>query len=239
MKTFNELELQEFFDKHCNLSYNYFKKFENINNFVNLEKWEIHNGGWGQHFPEQMDVTRIFSLLDLKEWVQKYDIKSVNKLLVLARDPEIKLFNYQYLKIIRYEENRNYDLHSLDLSEKDFDFFIFPCTIEHLYNPYLAMEKITEHIKPGGYVFCSAPVNNIPHLMPFYFNNFTPFGLAMLFITFGYEILEVGQYGSQKFIDFMYQKLTWPNYTQMMDENGFIENDINRPCHCWVLAKKL
>jgi len=52
-----------------------------------------------------------------------------------------------------------------------------PFPIEHLYNPFMAMENIYKYIKPGGYVYTSVPTINIPHMTPIHYNGYNPYVL--------------------------------------------------------------
>ena len=81
-----------------------------------------------------------------------------------------------------------------------FDFFLFNQTLEHLYNPFHAVENIYKIVKPGGYVFTSVPTLNIPHMTPVHFNGFTPMGLAMLFLSAGFEIVDETKMSERKSI---------------------------------------
>ena len=67
-------------------------------------------------------------------------------------------------------------------TDEGFDFFLFSQTIEHLYNPHLAIRNIRNAMKPSGLVFTSVPTINIPHMTPVHFGGYTPMGLASMFI---------------------------------------------------------
>jgi len=239
MKKFTVKELQDIYNKHCNLPDEYFSKYEDFLKFVDLNVWEIHKTPGGHH-PSNMDLPRLYCILDFKEWVIKHKLNPIKKLLTTANDPEIKFLQYIHKFEANYDRDAiNYDLHLLNLKEKDFDFVLFSQTLEHLYNPQLAIENLSKHLKPGGYMFTSVPINCIPHMTPIHFQQFTPMGLATLLISNNYKILEIGQYGSAKFMNYIADHPYWPKYYDIIDENNQIKNDKNLPCHCWVLAKKI
>lgn len=235
MRTFSIGEIYNLYNNHCNLSYNYFIKYENLNEIINLPDWEMVTSGYR---PNSVEISRLFCILDFKEWIKKYNINPVNKLLVTGHDPEQVFLQSNYIFVADYDQNKAYDLHTIDLPEKDFDFFLFSQTLEHLYNPVLAMDRIATHIKSGGYIFTSVPTINVPHMTPIHFQHFQPMGLVMLFVGSGFEILEMGQFGSSLYTDFLFNK-GWPIYKDLMDEKGFVINDQNKPCQCWCLARKL
>jgi hypothetical protein len=48
------------------------------------------------------------------------------------------------------------------------------------------------------------------------------------------NIINSGQWGNKEYIDYVYNHLTWPDYTKIN-----LDNDIKRPCIGWVLAQKV
>jgi SAM-dependent methyltransferase len=234
MKKFTVQEVYDIYNKHCNLSYDYFIKYENILDFINHPDWDqiIYK-------PVRTDFPRIWTILDFKEWIEKYNINPINKLLVTCDDPEEFYLKYNYKRKADYEVDRDkYDLHWMDLDEKDFDFLLFSQTLEHVWNPQMVMERIAAHVKPGGHVFTSVPTVNMPHMTPIHFQGFTPMGLVMLFIGAGFEVLEVGQFGNQDYTNYLFDK-GWPFWTDLIDKNNQIKNNPRQVAQCWILAKKL
>ena len=134
----------------------------------------------------------------------------------------------------------DYDLHKEypHLANK-FDFFIFNQTIEHLYNPFMALENIYKSIKPGGFVFTSVPTLNIPHSTPIHYNGYNPMGLALLFKSVGFEIVEIGQWGNYDYISKLWRYHSWPSYENLVQENGHIPNERDNVCQCWILARRI
>jgi SAM-dependent methyltransferase len=128
-----------------------------------------------------------------------------------------------------------YDLHTFNLAKRDFDFAILNQTIEHLYNPMLAIRNIYKHLKQGGMFYTNVPVNNIPHCDPFHFyTGLTPTGLAVMIKLAGFDILKVGQWGNKIYQRQMFDHI-WSNYTY--DKNpGY--NDLDCPLVTWCWAIK-
>ncbi|CAK9105414.1 unnamed protein product [Durusdinium trenchii] len=106
------------------------------------------------------------------------------------------------------------DLHKLsleDLTSKlapgtaGVDFCILGQTLEHLYDPYLAVQNLFDVTAPCGFLFTSTPFANIPHMMPHHHYHYSSMGLAMLFHRAGFEVVEIGQWGSQEYLSKLFQ----------------------------------
>jgi SAM-dependent methyltransferase len=180
------------------------------------------------------DFPRNWCILDFIDWIKKYNIENINHLgFTHGEDPELEFIHSTTRTHLPYPPH---DLHNLTHTN-EFDFFMFNQTLEHLYNPFEAVKKIYASLKPGGYVFTSVPTLNIPHLVPFHFNGFTPMGLAMLFKTSGFDVLEIGQWGNYEYIQKLWASHGWPSYNDL-EHNGCIANEENNVCQCWILAKK-
>jgi hypothetical protein len=87
-------------------------------------------------------------------------------------------------------------------------------------------------------VFTSVPTLNIPHSTPIHFGGFNPMGLAMLFISNGFEILEIGQWGNYDYIQKLWKTHIWPSAVELM-KNGIVSNEEKNVCQCWILARKM
>lgn len=192
---------------------------------------KMYNYQWGDR-----DFGRTWCILDFIEWVKKYNINNIEHLGYTADgDPELEFIVNSKKTLLTYPD---YDLHNISTQFKnEFDFFLFNQTIEHLYNPYEAIKEIYEIVKPGGYVFTSVPTINIPHTTPFHFTGFNPMGLAMLFKTANFEIIEIGQWGNYDYIAQLFHKHDWPSYKTLI-KNNEITNEERNVCQCWILAKK-
>jgi hypothetical protein len=66
---------------------------------------------------------------------------------------------------------------------------------------------------------------------------FTPLGLAMLFRTAGFEVIEIGQWGNYEYIQKLFGSHTWPSFTELQ-HNGKVTNEERNVCQCWILARK-
>ena len=220
----DENYILEIYKNKVKLPPSYFKKYEKVPNCP-IQSW---NYEWGDH-----DFPRVWSVLDFKEWMNKYKINIDNLGCTCNSDPEIEFIQPKNKHILQYPPN---DLHTLNISNF-FDFFIFNQTIEHLHNPFLAVKNIYNSLKINGYVFTSVPTINIPHSTPIHFNGYNPMGLAMLFINCGFEVIEIGQWGNYNYIKQLWDTHMWPGYNQL-NIDGFVPNEEKNVCQCWILAQK-
>ncbi len=224
---FSEDDIVLLFEQKVKKPSSYFTKYEQVPPCT----LETYGKSWhGKDFP------RTWCILDFQEWVQKYSFQDFEHLgYTCETDPELEYLKPKTKTLLPYPP---YDLHTIgDIYQDTFDFFLFNQTLEHLYNPFLAVQQIFKTMKKGGFVFTSVPTLNIPHLMPFHFNGFTPLGLAMLFKSAGFEVIEVGQWGNYEYIQKLFGSHMWPSFTELQ-HNGRVKNEEKNVCQCWILAKK-
>ena len=225
----SEEDISKLYNKHVCKSNEYYRKAnDEYHKLSNLEK--------SKWFPK--DFPRLASTFDFKEWVEKYNLKHVEKLLsTCATDVELEYITYDNITICDYSTDKNYDLHTIDLGEKDYDMIIFNQTLEHLYNPFIAMKNFFDHLKPGGYLYTTVPTINIPHMVPFHFWGMTPTGLCALGASVGFNVLECGYWGNLSYINHIFTHFGWPNTSDIMI-NGMIEIVDHCQSQTWSLFQK-
>lgn len=208
--------------------------------YVNYNKYEVlpiekNNKNWKW---EGKDFPRVISLLEFIEFLNRMGNPTFENVLSLngSNDPEYEYLNVKNIHNYYFDENpEKYDLHSLDLEKKDFDFFMSNQTLEHLYDPCLSVRNIYNHMKPGGIVYMNLPANNMPHSTPFHhYTGFTPVGLGCIFKQAGFEILDIGFWGNNDYLEQVVLKGYWPDYTQL--KSYVAEKD--REAITWIFARK-
>lgn len=224
---FSEAEIITLYEQKVKKPSAYFTKYERLPPCT----IQAYGNSWnGRDFP------RNWCILDFQEWVQKYNLRDIQHLgYTCTTDPELEFLNAKEKTLLLYPP---YDLHTIGQRyQETFDFFLFNQTLEHLYNPFMAVQQIFTTVKKGGYIFTSVPTLNIPHMMPFHFNGFTPLGLVMLFRSAGFEVVEVGQWGNLEYIQKLFQSHSWPSFTELQHD-GKVTNEEKNVCQCWILARK-
>lgn len=227
MQEFSQAEINALYNTVVRKPPSYFQKYR----ILPPCPIKSYKNEWGNN-----DFPRNWCVLDFIEWVTKHSLRHVKTLgYTCPTDPELEFITSDESIHVDYPP---YDLHSFSSHfQNKFDFFVFNQTIEHLYNPFNAVKEIFNAVKEGGYVFTSVPTLNIPHMVPIHFNGFTPMGLAMLFKTNGFDVIEVGQWGNYEYINRLWATHNWPGYNTL-EKNGVVENEDRNVCQCWILARK-
>ena len=120
---------------------------------------------------------------------------------------------------------------------KNYDFIIFNQTIEHLYNPFLCLKNLYDHLNNNGFLYTSVPTINIPHMTPIHFWGVTPIGLCLLMKSVGFQILECGYWGSRKYIEYIFQNNNWPGYNDISNDYDLGYDPVCQ-AQTWILVKK-
>lgn len=221
--------------KHNNDSY--FTQYSNYTSVVKNHASVFNGWGFG-------DCPRYFILLDFYNWTRKYDLQSPSHCLsTYIDDPEMKLLRCKRTTVYEYKHHDDSnDLHNIPNWVRRWggvDFVVFSQTLEHLWNPYRAVRNLFHVVSRGGYVFTSVPTINRPHMVPVHFLHFQPMGLAMLFVATGFDIIEVGQYGSLPYIYRTLAEDTWPTCASLLDPSTYLlMNDPDHVAQVWILARK-
>jgi SAM-dependent methyltransferase len=183
------------------------------------------------------DLPRVISILEFQEYMGNNnllfnDVLSMNG----DSDPEYEYLNYKNTHSYYYlDDIVNYDMHNLNLGKKDFDFFMCNQTIEHLYDPCLALRNVYDHLKPGGILYINVPSFSMAHDTPHHhYTGLTPTGLGCVVRQAGFEILDIGFWGNTEYINYMMVNNDWPDYTKI---NNYC-SEINKEAISWIFAKK-
>jgi ubiquinone/menaquinone biosynthesis C-methylase UbiE len=107
------------------------------------------------------------------------------------------------------------DGHRLPFKDDSFDLILSQAVVEHLYDPFAAVQEIWRVLKPGGVVYCESAFMQPLHAVPYHFFNTTVWGIERLFKDF--EIHEVGSEGA------LSDTLSWLYRLTKLREKGFSE----------------
>lgn len=86
------------------------------------------------------------------------------------------------------------DIHNTSIESNSFDTIIMIEVLEHLYNPFQAINEVRRILKPGGCIIASTPFIHPYHGEPHDYYRYTKFGLIHLFNKF--KIIEIIEYGN-------------------------------------------
>lgn len=226
MEKFDTQKIYAIYNKYIVKNNLYYQRFNKINKYLSDQELMKY---------ENLDPPRVASIIDFKGWIEKFGIKTGDKLLYTCEeDPELCYIDYKRKTYLPYPP---YDLHDFDLEEKNHDFVIFNQTIEHLYNPFIALKNLYNHTKIGGFLYTSVPIINIPHMTPIHFWGVTPIGLCLLMMSVGFNVLDCGYWGSQKYIDYIFTNNNWPGYKDISINYNL---GYNNTCQAqtWILVQK-
>lgn len=196
------------------------------------------------------DFPRVVAVHDFGEWVRKYGIESPERLLTFDDDYELKLLKpKEVLRRIFNARTGHNDLHMPLPNTSNVSLAVLSQTLEHLWDPGLAVSNIVDVLEPGGYLYASVPFTNIPHDGANHFCHFTPMGLAVLFLQAGLEVLEVDWWGSEEYEVQLFtlgrlhksQKLGWPGFGRLTNLAGDGDLACMNKGHIdqvWALARK-
>jgi SAM-dependent methyltransferase len=213
----------------------------------------------------RFEFPRLVILLEFKRLIADHSIRS-ERLLMLnggeQADPEMQYLPHGEVHYADYDEDPlRYDLHRLQVARNDFDFVLMSQTLEHLYNPLLALGNLRSVMSSGGYLWTSVPTVSRQHQLPSHFQTgFTPIGLACLLTQCGFEVVEIGQWGNPKYISHLFDLELIPTIHDLrrgslrarglshvvraahrLSPRNFLSsglhNDFAHPAQTWALAR--
>ncbi len=144
--------------------------------------------------------------------------------------PASEIVNVEYPEV---------DIHKLPYPDDSFDFVVSDQVMEHVRNPFIAVNEIYRVLKKDGWNILTTCLMNPVHKCPTDFWRFTPDGLEVLCENFS-EIYQCEGWGNGTAVDLMINKdLRW----QQIDPGTALEkiatdNDDENLIVTWIIAKK-
>lgn len=212
-----------------NYTEEYANRYSELPMYLNSRRWD-----W-----KRKDFPRVIALLEFRRYVMELN-KEFKKILTFNApyDPELLYLKYKARRNYNYEDNPvKYDLHTVNLEERDFDFCMVNQTFEHLHNPLMCAINIYNLLSENGIFYMNVPTLNIMHDLPYnFYTGFTPIGLGVMLYEAGFDILSIGQWGNRGYFSSVLNTGKWADYRYSSDKPGF--NEMDYPIITWCFAKK-
>lgn len=190
----------------------------------------------------QSDVARIMSMYSIYTWLKEKNPFFANLLFFNEGDMSNPHFSpyslsfdvHQYVK--HSDGTVEGDIHDLSsVGENVYDGVYIPQTLEHSYNPFLGLENIRRIMKSGGWVISSQPFITRPHMQPYHYYSYTPYGLHALFSTSGFYVDRIVCWGNDEYNSMVLLNRKWPRLTDMTS----LKTKDNHYSQCTVFAQKI
>ena len=105
-------------------------------------------------------------------------------------DPRYINFEYQHFELPHVYG----DAHKLPFCDGVFDLVLSQAVLEHMTNPFKAVEEIYRITKPGGEVYAEMAFMQPLHAVPYHYFNGTIWGIEELFKNF--KIIDISWFGN-------------------------------------------
>ena len=166
---------------------------------------------------DRVDFPRLITVLEFERLIAKHAIVAERVLMLNGGpdgDPELAYLEHRHVDRADDDDDpARFDLHCPSFDRSDYDFAILSQTLEHLYNPGLAVAELYDALAPGGYVWASLPTVSQQHSLPHHFTTgLTPIGIACLFAHAGFEVVEVGQWGNNDYVSQTFELGIFPTF---------------------------
>jgi hypothetical protein len=173
-----------------------------------------------ERLQKKISYNRVVSLAYFDFYLNKYNLKNQDHVGVVSGyigEPELGLIKAKKVSIINFDQDKKYDLDKDWKLIKSSEYSMTICNqvLEHISNPRLAIKNLIHMTSVGGYIYISVPTINGIHGEPyFYSSGYHPRFLEKIAIEFGLKIMEIGSWGSKKYM-------------------------INAVSNCWLTNKQL
>ena len=186
------------------------------------------------------DAPRTAVLADFNLWSSRFPI-NLKVFSTCLGDPELDQlrahgFNISIDSCEFYDPIRC-DLHFINLNTS-YDLIVVSQSFEHLYDPVIAAHRLYSHLKPGGFLFTSLPIFNMPHSTPFHISHWSLPGIVALFESVGFVTECVGGWGSKDYVLRLLHDRNWPDFPSLGMSLPTFENDIGAIVQVHILVRR-
>mmetsp|Transcript_82268 Transcript_82268/g.133517 ORF Transcript_82268/g.133517 Transcript_82268/m.133517 type:complete len:474 (+) Transcript_82268:147-1568(+) len=189
---------------------------------------------------------RLFCALDFAGWALKHMFlqKKMNVLTIAAPNctefPELHFVSANVVKKISEEESGGASVLQFLSTEGSFDLIVAPSLLHLVHDHMVILNQIRKHMKSGAFLLVGA--STVDRMsMPFHFFHYMPMGLAAALMSAGFEVLELGQFGSWAHEQVLLKDLRTVSTTSISKMlkmgGGTILNEPARPDRVWALAR--
>lgn len=132
-----------------------------------------------------------------------------------------------------------FDLMEEPTVENKYDIVLAEQVLEHVRNPYRALQSVHKILKPGGYFLNTTPfllkVHGSPKGRPIDYWRFTPEGIKLLFEDSNFNVMEQGAWGNEACI---VEYLNFQSRAPYSSERCSLINEPDKPIMVWILGQK-
>lgn len=116
--------------------------------------------------------------------------------------------------------------------EEEFDIVVCEQVLEHVVDPWLALERLKNLARPGGYVIVSTPFLIRVHAGPGDYWRFTEDGLRLIVERSGLQVAESGAWGNRRCVRANLRRWAKRRIWSSM------RNDSRFPVAVWAIARR-
>jgi len=133
-----------------------------------------------------------------------------------------------------------FDLMVNPTSTELYDIVLAEQVLEHVRNPYKALDTVRKILKPGGFFLSTTPfllkVHGSPKgKIPIDYWRWTPLGIKTLFEDCGFDTIKVDSWGNKKCVE---AYLRFESLGPFDPNNCSLENEHDSPIMIWILGMK-
>jgi hypothetical protein len=165
-----------------------------------------HDGAFAGQLSGFLNYSRVVSLAHFEGLVERHGLQAQAHTGIVsgsAQEPELRFLQSGKVSVSNLEGDQSFDLDKswLGLPSPNYSMTICNQVLEHVFNPHVAFANLVHQTAAGGAIYVSIPTINCIHGEPyFYSSGFHPRFLERLGQEHGLEILNIGYWGSHKYM---------------------------------------